>query len=103
MNTLRQVRRENKQLQREIYLSILNSNYSQEDKVKLQQNFTKNYYEVIKLGFDISVTKEILNKYSREIKNINNPKNLLRISKVVENENTYILINRYLKDYLHLI
>jgi hypothetical protein len=103
MNNIKEIRKENKLLQREIYLRIINSNYSQEEKVKLQQNFTNNYYDIIKLSFDIGITKEKLDKYSKQIKDINNPSVLLKIARVVENENTYILLNRYLKEYYKLL
>ncbi len=103
MNNIKEIRKENKYLQREIYLRIINSNYSQEEKAKLQQNFTNNYYDIIKLSFDIGITKEKLEKYSKQIKDINNPSVLLKIARVVENENTYILINRYLREYFNLL
>lgn len=103
MKNISPIKIENRILQREIYLALSNPILNQSDKLKLQNNFTHNFYEVLKISFDSQITKEKLNKFTQQGINPNSPNNLLRIARVIENEKTYQILNIFLKEYLNIL
>ncbi|KKR05517.1 MAG: hypothetical protein UT34_C0002G0024 [candidate division WS6 bacterium GW2011_GWF2_39_15] len=90
----------NKELQRKIFLILSDRSIWGDNLERIQNDFIDKYYEVLKICLDLSITKDVLDEIKKDESNTNYTELMKITSRLIENEKSYLMLNRFLTEYL---